>query len=107
MSLPNSPSIGSLFASNSGNKFKKSPSFDYGNNPKELQKSPSTYSLSKLWMIHVELVAGHNLAIRDRSGTYCVVCAGVCVHKVYTPLLQGPVTLMSKYVWENNGKKVT
>ncbi|XP_065909319.1 multiple C2 and transmembrane domain-containing protein 1-like [Dysidea avara] len=45
-------------------------------NPKEstgflshLRRSPSNFSLSKLWMVHVELISGHNLAIRDRSGT--------------------------------------
>ena len=37
-------------------------------NSKQLTKSPSIVSLSKLWMVHVELLSGHNLAIRDRSG---------------------------------------
>ena len=55
MSLQKSPSTGSL-----------SP----GNN--KLIKSPSVVSLSKLWMVHVELLSGHNLAIRDRSGMHYV-----------------------------------
>lgn len=41
-------------------------------NSKQLTKSPSIVSLSKLWMVHVELLSGHNLAIRDRSGMHYV-----------------------------------
>jgi len=35
-----------------------------------MKRSRSNLSLSKLYMVHVELLSGHNLAIRDRSGTY-------------------------------------
>ena len=58
MSLQKSPSIGSLTLSNGKPE----------GNRKRVTKSPSIVSLSKLWMIHVELLSGHNLAIRDRSG---------------------------------------
>ena len=72
-----SPSIGSLSAAYSGN------------NSKQLTKSPSTVSLTKLWMVHVELISGHNLAIRDRSGVhacvYVYMSVRMCVHvRVYT-----------------------
>lgn len=52
-SLQLSPSNGSLSAINSS----------------KLPNSPSIVSLAKLWMVHVELISGHRLAIRDRSGT--------------------------------------
>lgn len=68
-SLQPSPSIGSLSAGYSGS------------NSKQLTKSPSTVSLAKLWMAHVELISGHNLAIRDRSGVRTCMC--VCVVLVY------------------------
>ena len=58
MSLQKSPSIGSLTP----------PNGKAEGNGKRLTKSTSIVSLSKLWMIHVELLSGHNLAVRDRSG---------------------------------------